>query len=366
MAYLIKAFTFASPVPAPQGFPLYGESGVSFADAKEEHIYLDDVTNSFDAISHPVDQHILREIVIGGKTLNVGTTLTYKGGTVAKIISTDTRDEYLAVMPRAIGSGIHYTSTLGDGTTVLIMPAYDTTPDFDPAKEYKFSSTYTRNSIPMKAAEIPKGYLGTVCFAAGTMIMTVSGPRPVEDLSVGELVMTRDRGPRPLCWIGHRHVSARVLDLAPNLRPVTIRKGALGNRLPRHDLTVSPQHRVLIDSPVAKRICGAAEGLVAAKHLCDMPGVSIGDPPEGVEYYHLLFDRHELVQSNGCWTESMFTGPEALKSLGPSARREIRALFPQLFADQSTPRNGVRRFLTGKEAKELTRRHLKNDKALLA
>ncbi|WBU61417.1 Hint domain-containing protein [Paracoccus albus] len=368
MAYLIKAYTFEEKVPANNDFPYWGITSVSFADAAEQDIYLDDPDNSFDAVSthEKLGQQVLRDVVISGETVHEGSVLTFLKDKLVLIIDRETNAEYLVMLPRTIGRKYKLSTDIGDRTTVLVVPAEGTTQQFDPARTYKVSIPVNGRNIPMQPTEIPQSYLGTICFGAGTLIMTAYGPRRVEELSAGDLILTRDRGPRPLCWIGHRHVSARVLDLAPNLRAVRILKGALGNGYPDQDLTVSPQHRVLIDSPVAERICGAAEGLVAAKHLCGMPGISIEDPPEGVDYYHLLFDRHELVQSNGCWTESLFTGPEALKAVSPSARREIQTLFPQLFADPSTPRNGVRRFLSGREVKELIRRHRKNAKPLLA
>ena len=45
-----------------------------------------------------------------------------------------------------------------------------------------------------------------ICFTAGTRILTPHGPRPVEDLRPGDLVITRDNGPQPLRWTGRREV----------------------------------------------------------------------------------------------------------------------------------------------------------------
>ena len=38
-----------------------------------------------------------------------------------------------------------------------------------------------------------------------------------------------------------------------------------------------------------------------------------------VTYYHLLFDAHEIVQSNGCWTESLFLGDAAHVALSQAS-----------------------------------------------
>ncbi|NHF72552.1 Hint domain-containing protein [Paracoccus sp. 12-3] len=218
----------------------------------------------------------------------------------------------------------------------------------------------------MAETSIPPSYLNPTCFATGTLIDTATGPRAVETLVAGDLVLTRDRGLRPLAWAGGRHLDARHLDIAPNLRPIRIRAGALGPGLPASDLTVSPQHRILMRSKITERICGTPEALVAARHLCTLPGIEVTNPPGGIGYHHLLFDRHEIVRSNGAWTESLFTGPQAMASLSPAARREIRAIFPELFGQNAPRWAGARDFLTGAQCRELTRRHQKNDKPLFA
>jgi ABC-type branched-subunit amino acid transport system ATPase component len=82
-----------------------------------------------------------------------------------------------------------------------------------------------------------------------------------------------------------------------------------------------------------------------------------------VEYWHLLFDRHEVVFSEGARTESLFTGPEALRAVTPAARAEILAIFPDL--DRRLP-DPARPLIGGRQGRSLTRRHLKNDLPLVA
>ena len=83
-----------------------------------------------------------------------------------------------------------------------------------------------------------------------------------------------------------------------------------------------------------------------------------------VEYFHLLFDRHEVVISNGAATESLYTGPEALKSVGPAARAEILALFPELATRDYTPPAG-RTLASGRMARKLAVRHAQNGMPLV-
>lgn len=85
------------------------------------------------------------------------------------------------------------------------------------------------------------------CFTRGTRIATPRGEVLVEDLWVGYTVYTRDHGAQVLRWVGRRDLSLADLIVSPQLRPVRIAKGALGQGLPLRDMKVSPQHRMLIE-----------------------------------------------------------------------------------------------------------------------
>lgn len=158
------------------------------------------------------------------------------------------------------------------------------------------------------------------CFTAGTLIETPRGARPVEALRAGDLVVTRDHGAQPLLWVGCSRVRATGA-----LAPVRIGAGVLGNAAA---LLVSPQHRILIDDWRAELFFGLPEVLVAAKHLVDGCGV-VRVPGGMVDYFHLLFARHEVVYSNGIASESYFPG-HALALGDAAARAELLALFPDL------------------------------------
>ena len=193
------------------------------------------------------------------------------------------------------------------------------------------------------------------CFTAGVRLMTAKGQRPVEKIAVGDLVQTADHGFQPVRWIGSRRLDAIDLATAPQLLPVRICRGALGDGLPKRDLLVSPQHRMLVRSAVAHELFGAEEVLVAAKHLVGLSGVEIATDLTEVTYLHLLFDDHQVVFAEGAESESLYTGGEALKSVGEAARTEILALFPELGDGAARP--GARPFLTGRQGRDLAARH---------
>lgn len=167
------------------------------------------------------------------------------------------------------------------------------------------------------------------CFTPGTLIEAEDGPVPVEAIEVGDMIVTKDSGLQPVRWIGRRKLSAADLDARPDFRPIRIRAGALGDGLPRTDLTVSPQHRLLVRGGLVCSMFGSHEVLVSARHLLAMPGIEIDDAAE-VEYLHILFDQHELVIANGALTETLYLGQQTLSSLTPEGRDEVLALFPEL------------------------------------
>ena len=195
------------------------------------------------------------------------------------------------------------------------------------------------------------------------MIETGHGIVAIEDLSGGDLVRTRDNGLQPIRWIGSNRLAQDPLP--ENLRPIRIRAGALGINRPANDLLVSPQHRILIRSAIAQRMFGTDEVLVAAKQLCQLDGIDIADDLTEVEYFHILFDRHEIVYSNGAETESLYTGPEALKSVGRAAREEIFAIFPEL-RDRDYAPPAARHLASGRMGRKLAVRHAQNDRPLVS
>ncbi|SNT76622.1 Hint domain-containing protein [Paracoccus seriniphilus] len=206
---------------------------------------------------------------------------------------------------------------------------------------------------------------GAVCFAAGTLIETGNSPMRVEDLRVGQIVLTKDHGPQPIRWISSQTLSPAVLARHENLRPVRIKAGALGAGTPSSDLVVSPQHRILVRSKIANRMFGASEILVAAKQLLELDGVEIAADLEEVRYFHILFDRHEIVLSNGAESEAFYTGPQALKSVDAAARAEIFRIFPEL-KDRDYRPEPARTLVSGRVARNMVKRHIKNDMELVA
>ncbi|MGV6811332.1 MAG: choice-of-anchor L domain-containing protein [Brevirhabdus sp.] len=160
------------------------------------------------------------------------------------------------------------------------------------------------------------------CFVAGTMIDTAHGPIAVDQIAPGDLVLTRDNGFQRVRWAGQQSCFAD-----PRSGPIRIAPNTFGYH---GALMVSPQHRLLVQGARASLLYGADEVLVSAAHLVDGDRVRRGRMGEQVSYVHLLFDRHEVIRSNGIWSESYLPGPQTLPGFDAAAQAEVLSIFPEL------------------------------------
>jgi len=161
-----------------------------------------------------------------------------------------------------------------------------------------------------------------ICFTPGTNILTQHGERRIETLEVGDMVLTRDHGMRPIRWIGQRTVRGHG-----NFAPVTIGASVMDGA--RCGLTVSPQHRILFTGYRAELLFGESEVLIPAKHLIDGRDVIQRDCDE-VTYIHIMFDCHEVIYAEGIATESFHAGDVGLSAVCEDAREELFTIFPEL------------------------------------
>ncbi|MEM7295479.1 MAG: Hint domain-containing protein [Pseudomonadota bacterium] len=165
------------------------------------------------------------------------------------------------------------------------------------------------------------------CLTGQVRIETVAGSRLMEELQLGELVRTKDNGPQPVRWIGYGTVPGRGQNA-----PIRIQAGALGNR---RDLIVSPTHRMYLTGGVLETFFDVGSAFVAAQHLVNGSSVTIA-PRDEVTYYHLMFDRHEVIYAEGALSESFHPGREYISAIREAGQTRMFELFPDL-AD-GTPR----------------------------
>jgi autotransporter passenger strand-loop-strand repeat protein len=167
------------------------------------------------------------------------------------------------------------------------------------------------------------------CFAAGTRLATARGEIAVEQLVVGDLVMTPDGGTRPITWIGSRRVDCRRHPAPGKVWPVLIAADAFGDGAPRRDLRLSPDHAVY------------AEGVLIPVR-CLINGTSIRQRVTAlVRYFHVELERHDLLLAEGLAVESyldtgdrgafeMAEAPMTLHPVFGSGRGDVSLLMDAL------------------------------------
>lgn len=174
-----------------------------------------------------------------------------------------------------------------DGTTLHVLPLSEMKPD----TEYELVGIET-SSAPERFADI-----ASVSFLAGTHLTMANGAqRPVEDLSVGDVVLTRAHGPQPVRWIGFQ--TRRAIGASA---PVRIREGTLNTS---RDLRLSPQHRLFIWQRTDALGTGRAEVMIKAELLINGDTV-VREQGGHLDSYQIVFDGHEIIYAEGIAVESL-------------------------------------------------------------
>lgn len=189
-----------------------------------------------------------------------------------------------------------------------------------------------------------------ICFTPGTRIRTENGDVAVEDIGEGDRVQTKDNGLQEVLWKGEKRVTGARLYAIPELRPIRLRAGALGQDRPDGDLLVSPSHRMLVTGARARALFNTDEVLVSARDLIDDRQVIRDLTVTSVTYVHLLLPRHEVVFANGLETESFHPAGEALDSVEHIQRERLIGMMPELGQDPMTYGDYARRALSQAEA----------------
>ncbi|MDG1068163.1 MAG: Hint domain-containing protein, partial [Sulfitobacter sp.] len=184
-----------------------------------------------------------------------------------------------------------------------------------------------------------------ICFVPGTLIATPTGLRNIEDLRVGDPVLTQDNGIQNIGWIGKTTVPGK-----DRFAPVNFAKSMWPGAM--DDLTVSPQHRMLIKGYRAELLFGQSEVLVPAIHLLDGKDVTRIEQDE-VTYVHIMFEQHEIIFANGIPAESFHPGAFGVDALAAKAREELFTLFPDLRSNLGAYGSTARLSLKAREAKML-------------
>jgi hypothetical protein len=133
------------------------------------------------------------------------------------------------------------------------------------------------------------------CFLKGTQILTPSGDRFVQDLTIGDEVKTL-AGRQKIKWIGYnKFTKAESRAWQDGVMPIRVAPFAINEHTPYRDLYLSPGHCVFFN-----------ETLIPVKYLVNETSIAQGTPSEmfALEYYHVELDSHEVIYAEGALVES--------------------------------------------------------------
>jgi hypothetical protein len=130
------------------------------------------------------------------------------------------------------------------------------------------------------------------CYCRGTLIRTAAGDAPIEDLRIGDYVLTASGDARPIRWLGSRGVDCTRHPNPAIVWPIRIQAGAFGQHQPVRDLWVSPFHSILVEGVLIQ-----AQALVNDASIVQVPC-------EHTEYWHVELDSHDIILAEGLPGES--------------------------------------------------------------
>jgi len=124
---------------------------------------------------------------------------------------------------------------------------------------------------------------------AGSIIFTAEGEIPVEYLSPGDKVVTRDSGMVTLLDTFIHRISAQA---------VAIKAGSLGHTRPDHNVIIPAEQNILVRDWRAQSMFGKAQTIVQAGDLID--GEFITDlGARDLHLVYLTFDRQHVIYADG-------------------------------------------------------------------
>jgi hypothetical protein len=201
-----------------------------------------------------------------------------------------------------------------------------------------------------------------VCFCEETEIAVPNGSKPVSEVCAGDIVSTVDGRDAKVIATNMRRIKPLELACEARLLPVRIKAGALGRGLPLEDLRLSRQHRIMIASRIAARLCGETEILVPAHALVGLPGIELDRSMQPVEYHHITLENHGVLVANGVPAESLFMGTETQQAFEKSAHETTAERGVDQDTIQVIP---ARKFVKGKLADQVIAAHRKHGRTLL-
>ena len=141
----------------------------------------------------------------------------------------------------------------------------------------------SRMTAPSKPAAPVSG------LAAGTIILTLEGELPIEFLSAGDRIITRDSGMTVVRGLRRREVTCDA---------VLVTAGSLGHDRPVGDTILPAGQKILVRDWRAQALYGTKQAMIPAARLVDGEFVrAIGKTTMIV--YEIICDRDHVIYAGG-------------------------------------------------------------------
>ena len=145
---------------------------------------------------------------------------------------------------------------------------------------------------------VPVGPSPTI--AAGAMVLTASGPRPIERIGLNDEILTLDGKAQPVRWLLKQEIPARG-----HASVLRLRAPYFGLKA---DLTLTRSQKLVVSSAAAEYDIGQRSTLISVRDLLHHPGVMRPPTAPTITCYQILLDSHACINVNGAWLDSLFIG----------------------------------------------------------
>lgn len=238
-----------------------------------------------------------------------------RGFTIAKDTSSGTAGHILH-----LDSCLTLMSPDGKTTEIILMVEVDLNGDAAEIYALPLSPLFPKVNyalVGIDTQNVSEKFAETACvsFARGTQITLSSGAQcKIEDLKIGDKILTRDAGVQTIRWVGYNTVRA-----VGEHAPVMIAKGTLNNS---EDLILRPDHRLFVYQRSDILGAGRAELLIKARHLVNDDTVV---QREGgfIDYFQLLFDAHQIIYAEGIAAETTLMSTRTSAALPEGLREKV-------------------------------------------
>lgn len=237
--------------------------------------------------------------------------LIFPNGTVRPVVDAPfTLDANTQLIIDEMAQALFGTAAAAQGATLDLAFAQRTNPN----SNHPFIDGVMTTQVPVNP-----------CFCAGTNILTSHGEIPVEQLQIGDTLITQAGADQKIIWIGRRAIDIANHAKPEIIRPIIIEAGALADGVPSRRLSLSPDHALLLDGV-----------LVPVKDLQNWTTIRPDYDARTVAYYHLELARHDVIFANAAPAESFLdTGHRGIFDNAASPIRVHPAVMQQRRATAS-------------------------------